>query len=178
MHSARDDDLGVVYDNKRDPVGRGHSLALNICGEGMAHLNPEPFNNNDPWGWGRGWRNDREFVGRVSYGVRWMLWGPETHRRFPPKFRNTVMILMAGANRPDSVLYWLPHEVRLVHEHEFWTFSFQLSFSFCQPAHLAVQTCPSMPCHHYLCTTDGVLPLVMKVGWSKHHAKERRLPFF
>jgi hypothetical protein len=113
VHSARDDDLGVVYDNAHGALGRGQrSVALTICGNGYAHLNSEPFNGNDPWGWGRGWRQNREFVGRVSYGVRWMLWGPETHRRFPPNFRNAVMILLAGANRPDSLLYWLPHEVR------------------------------------------------------------------
>jgi hypothetical protein len=47
----------------------------------MAHLNPEPFLGQSPWGggWGNGWRNNREFVGRLSYGVKWLLWTPEMY---------------------------------------------------------------------------------------------------
>jgi len=112
VHSARDDDQGLVYDD-----GRGMSRTceengrLEICSDGMAHLNGEPFNNNDMWGWGRGWRPHREFVGRMSYGVRWVLWRPETHKQFPPKFREVVVLILAGANHPESPLYWLPHEM-------------------------------------------------------------------
>jgi len=103
VHSARHDDLGIVYDNTRRMGGEGNDRLV-VEHNGMAHLNPHPFRPHAPWGWGRGWRHNREFVGRVSYGVRWTLWGPETHRVFPARFREAIFIMMAGANRAESPL--------------------------------------------------------------------------
>lgn len=110
VHSAEDSDTGIVYDNSRFGMVCDRNARLDICPNGMAHLNPEPFNNMAPWGF-NGWRQNREFVGRVSFGVRWILWNPSSHKKFLPKFRAVVTTLMAGANRSSSVLYWLPPEM-------------------------------------------------------------------
>jgi hypothetical protein len=41
---------------------------------GMAHLCNEAFAAWHPWG---SWRRRREFVGRLGYGTRYLLWNPE-----------------------------------------------------------------------------------------------------
>lgn len=48
IHSARPDDEGIVYDNSR-LAGQAENGRLVIRPNGMAHLNPEPFNDNDPY---------------------------------------------------------------------------------------------------------------------------------
>jgi hypothetical protein len=77
---------------------------------GQASLSDAPFGGNAPWGASR-WRRQREFVGRVSYGVRWMLWTPELHRRFPLGFRAAAEAMLMGAKRPESKLFLLRDEV-------------------------------------------------------------------
>ena len=47
----------------------------------MAHLSNRPFGDSGLWG--SPWRHNREFVGRVAYGVRWKMWSPEVHMQFP-----------------------------------------------------------------------------------------------
>eukprot|EP00038_Savillea_parva_P008039 m.174264 g.174264 ORF g.174264 m.174264 type:complete len:373 (-) comp13805_c0_seq1:371-1489(-) len=112
VHSARPDDNGIVYDNSRHGlVPPENNDRLVVMPSAMAHLNPTPFVPHAPWGFGRGWRRNREFVGKVSYGVRWTLWGPDTHHQFPSPFKEAIFTIMLTANRPESALYMLPPEM-------------------------------------------------------------------
>ena len=51
---------------------------------GAAHLAKTPFSNRGPWG--SAWRDNRTFVGSLSYGVRYLLWQPDatTHAHNVP----------------------------------------------------------------------------------------------
>ena len=86
---------------------RKPALSISI---GQAALSDSPFGGYAPWGAGP-WRRQREFVGRVSYGVRWMLWTPELHSRFPLGFRAAAEAMLMGAKRQESPLYCLRDEV-------------------------------------------------------------------
>merc|ERR1719201_2764888 len=69
---------------------------------GMADLTSQPFSNRSPWGghWGgSGWRQNREFVGRLTYGIKFMLWNPPTHRMFTPEFKRLVVVMLLVDNR-------------------------------------------------------------------------------
>lgn len=73
---------------------------------GYAHLSNRPFGTRGFWG--RPWRSNREFVGRMQYGVRWKMWQPsDVHRSFPIGFQKTVMTMIMGSRRPESLLYLL-----------------------------------------------------------------------
>eukprot|EP00746_Dinoflagellata_sp_MGD_P069788 gnl/MRDRNA2_/MRDRNA2_28559_c0_seq1.p1 gnl/MRDRNA2_/MRDRNA2_28559_c0~~gnl/MRDRNA2_/MRDRNA2_28559_c0_seq1.p1 ORF type:complete len:300 (+),score=59.73 gnl/MRDRNA2_/MRDRNA2_28559_c0_seq1:46-900(+) len=81
----------------------------------MAHMDHRPFGNQNPWN-GRGaFRANRTFVGRLKMGVKYALWNPETHLRFPKPFQRIVLLLMLCARRPecwlsnvsDEVLFWI-----------------------------------------------------------------------
>lgn len=73
---------------------------------GYAHLSNRPFGTRGFWG--RPWRSNREFVGRMQYGVRWKMWQPnEVHRSFPIGFQKTAMTMIMGSRRPESLLYLL-----------------------------------------------------------------------
>lgn len=83
----------------------------------MAHLNCVPFLSESPWGggWGRGqgWRNNREFVGKIDYGVRWLLWDPTVTKRFPKIFQQVVYNFIAAGYRAESLVSALPQEIVL-----------------------------------------------------------------
>uniref|UniRef100_A0A061R2E7 Uncharacterized protein n=1 Tax=Tetraselmis sp. GSL018 TaxID=582737 RepID=A0A061R2E7_9CHLO len=126
VHSALENDEAIVYDNIRRggfsywqlyadddedyddaPVSPGEVFSISV---GQAHLSPIPFKGRAPWGSGP-WRRHREFVGRISYGVRWLLWTPKLHHRFPTRFRKAAEVLLMGAKRPESNLSNLRDEV-------------------------------------------------------------------
>ena len=44
----------------------------------MSHLGIIPFSNVSQYGWGA-WRSNREFVGKINYGTRQILWTKEIH---------------------------------------------------------------------------------------------------
>jgi len=48
--------------------------------------------------WGFAWRRNRQFVGRVCYGVKYLLWQPaqNIHEQFPESFRNAVDVMLMG----------------------------------------------------------------------------------
>ena len=94
VHSALPGDDAIVYDNQRHH--ESHSDQFLTITPGMAHLSNEPFSNKMPDGFwpGRPWRPHREFVGRVSYGVRWLLWNPDVHRRLPPSVTSSVWAML------------------------------------------------------------------------------------
>lgn len=49
---------------------------------GLAHLSNKAFGKRGFWG--RPWRTNREFVGRVNYGVRWKMRRPLAQKAWPP----------------------------------------------------------------------------------------------
>jgi hypothetical protein len=111
---------GIVYDNssqRSSTPGAEHGTIL--IHSGMAHLNPTPFLSESPWGengWGRsspGWRNGREFVGKVNYGVRWLLWDPVVNGRFPKVFQHVAYNFITSGYRSSTVVAALPQELVL-----------------------------------------------------------------
>eukprot|EP00667_Euglena_gracilis_P004950 EG_transcript_4983 len=111
VHSALPGDRGLVYDNQRSKVT--HSDAYLQILPGLAHVSFKPFGRDGPWRQGRAWRAHRQFVGRVSYGVRWKLWTPETHLWFPVGFRRLTHCLVWAAAQPGCTLQPLPLDVLL-----------------------------------------------------------------
>lgn len=96
-----------VYDN----ASVTHSDRICRVLPGQAHLSCHPFGRRGFWG--HAWRYHREFVGQVSYGVRWKLWSPHghVHTAFPVGFRRAARTLLLGSRRPESWLYLLQDEV-------------------------------------------------------------------
>ena len=88
IHSRADHDLSIVYDNKRKNISGGDEY-LEIW-PGMAHTSNQPFSSNGGWGW----RSNRQFVGRISYGVRHCCYGAPTHKYFPLSFRKKAIWFM------------------------------------------------------------------------------------
>ena len=74
VHSAEPGDDAIVYDNQRTRKFTYRDRFLELL-PGKAHLSNRPFGDHGMWG--SPWRSNREFVGRVSYGVRWKMWSPE-----------------------------------------------------------------------------------------------------
>eukprot|EP00040_Diaphanoeca_grandis_P005257 m.32052 g.32052 ORF g.32052 m.32052 type:complete len:405 (-) comp16571_c0_seq1:258-1472(-) len=110
VHSGLESDRGVVYDDSNRSRRVIDNGSLCVQQGAYAHLNCEPFNMTAPWG-GHGIRRNREFVGRISFGVRWILWTPEQHNRFPEQYKSIVMTLILCWNRLDTELSWLPQEM-------------------------------------------------------------------
>jgi len=109
VHSKLSGDDAIVYDNQRSHVTHEDKVFRML--PGLAHLSNRPFGRHGMWGFP--WRERREFVGQISYGVGYTLWNPsaELHKRFPLNFRNAVMALLLCARRQESPLYWLQDEV-------------------------------------------------------------------
>lgn len=109
VHSALPGDEGIVYDN-----GKGHvtyqDRVLKLL-PGCAHLSNRPFGTRGFWG--QPWRTNREFVGRIEYGVRWKMWSPEVHHAFPVGFQQAVMTMIMASRRPESHMYRLQDEIVL-----------------------------------------------------------------
>mmetsp|Transcript_32194 Transcript_32194/g.63771 ORF Transcript_32194/g.63771 Transcript_32194/m.63771 type:complete len:298 (+) Transcript_32194:212-1105(+) len=84
IHSRTPGDASIVYDNHRRhaPNADDHLRVL----PGMAHLGIVPFSDQSQFGWGA-WRRNREFVGKVGYGTRMILWRRNVHCQFPWHWR-------------------------------------------------------------------------------------------
>ena len=67
VHSGLPGDEGLVYDNGKGQVTY-QDRVLKVL-PGVAHLSNRPFGSRGFWG--RPWRTNREFVGKLQYGVRW-----------------------------------------------------------------------------------------------------------
>mmetsp|Transcript_16642 Transcript_16642/g.51829 ORF Transcript_16642/g.51829 Transcript_16642/m.51829 type:complete len:295 (+) Transcript_16642:237-1121(+) len=110
VHSAEQGDDGVVYDNERDAICHEDDYIRVL--PGLAHLSPEPFSGEGPW-WGSPWRRRRAFVGKISYGARFVLWRPPMHGAFNPQFRRGcaaaffALTMGWGGLPTDCVLYIL-----------------------------------------------------------------------
>lgn len=99
----------IVYNNRRLDVTHDDPF-LRVL-PGMAHTGQVPFSRHGFWG--HAWRPHREFVGQISYGVKWLLWNPQVHRRFPAGFRAVVRLLLLIRGRPGTWLSFLPDEALL-----------------------------------------------------------------
>jgi len=129
VHSALRSDTGIVYDNQRHATtptttmggggGGGGPLARQYhhrapsspyvaVHPGCAHLSPRPFSGYHPWG---AWRSRRQFVGKVHFQVRRLLWRPAAHASFPAPFRAMVRLLLSGRRSAESPLSSLPEDV-------------------------------------------------------------------
>lgn len=113
VHSAAHDDDGIVYDNRERGRERVGGSRMKIY-SGKAHLSHVPFLDQNPWGYysnSGGWRQDREFVGRLKYGVRYMRWTKKTDHLFPLQFRSAAALMEQLCRDPKSRLKVLPREV-------------------------------------------------------------------
>jgi hypothetical protein len=108
VHSGLQNDKGIVYDNKRGSQGSDEVLGISTA---IAHTSSEPFSPHGYWGGGWAWRDRRQFVGKISYGVKFLLWQPSDsiNSRFPPAFQTGVEVMLQ--NVKDFRLSRLPEHV-------------------------------------------------------------------
>jgi hypothetical protein len=100
VHSKRHSDDAIVYDNQKGNITHDNEY-LQVL-PGLAHLSVMPFSPQG-FGWGA-WRQRREFVGRISYGVRYLLWNPETHYHFNTGFQAVVIQMLLCQRREESII--------------------------------------------------------------------------
>eukprot|EP00470_Lotharella_oceanica_P003118 CAMPEP_0170176148 /NCGR_PEP_ID=MMETSP0040_2-20121228/9092_1 /TAXON_ID=641309 /ORGANISM="Lotharella oceanica, Strain CCMP622" /LENGTH=386 /DNA_ID=CAMNT_0010418377 /DNA_START=1 /DNA_END=1161 /DNA_ORIENTATION=+ len=107
VHSLAPGDQAIVYNNQfaAVTVEDRHFKVL----PGFAHVSNRPFSENCAWGYA--WRDGREFVGRLQYGLKWKLWKPEHHKHFPAPFKNMVMTLFLCHRRKSALLSKIPQTV-------------------------------------------------------------------
>ncbi len=89
IHSRRPGDTALVYDNARGYENQDEVVRIHT---GLAHLSNIPFNSSHVFG--TAWRIRREFVGRITYGIKKLLWAPITHHYFPTSFRLGVRTML------------------------------------------------------------------------------------
>jgi len=110
IHSTLDGDEAIVYDNRQQDKTHDDNFITVL--PGRAHVSSEPFGSVPLWGYGSAWRDNREFVGKISYGVVYRLWNPNEHKNFAGnKFQNVVRTMFACQRRRDSPLSRLPDDV-------------------------------------------------------------------
>ena len=117
IHSTLHSDKAIVYDNT--PYSNGRQLLNNRTRyednhmrvyTGRAHVSPVAFSDETIWGWGSAWRDRREFVGQIDYGVIYQLWQPTIQPKFPVTFQDGARILFLCQRRWESPFAMLPDE--------------------------------------------------------------------
>lgn len=108
VHSTRDGDQAIVYDNKQKDLTYDDEFISMYAGR--SHVSDRPFGTIPIWGWGNAWRDNREFVGKVNYGVVYRLWNPNLHFHFGSKFQTVVTTLLACQRRDESPFSRLPDD--------------------------------------------------------------------
>lgn len=108
IHSTLPGDEALVYDNKQK--SKTHDDGFITILPGRAHVSTDAFGTSPIWGWGNAWRDNREFVGRISYGAVYRLWNPKEHFAFGSKFQRLVTTLFACQRRFESPLSRLPDD--------------------------------------------------------------------
>ena len=78
-------DEAIVYDHPKGSFTNDVDF-LRIH-PGSAHVSNTAFGKRTIWDWGSPWRDHREFVARLLYGVVCKLWNPLVHRDFGWKFQ-------------------------------------------------------------------------------------------
>jgi len=107
IHSTLDSDEAIVYDNKHKE--KTHDDTFLTVLPGRSHVSSTPFRST--WGYHGAWRDNREFVGKISYGVVYKLWNPIEYNNFGGKFRTTVRTMFACQRRMESPVSRLPDDV-------------------------------------------------------------------
>ena len=95
-------DQSIVYDNQRKAKTYDDDFLTVLPGRG--HISAEVF-GTQPMIWqgnGYAWRDNREFVGRISFGVVYKLWNPSENFNFGFKFQNLARILFMCQRRRES----------------------------------------------------------------------------
>jgi hypothetical protein len=122
IHSTLEGDEAIVYDNSIPQTMRARQPQAGLVRRprfeddfvsiysGKAHLSPTPFGQMPIWGWGNAWRDHREFVGQLQYGIVYKLWNPELHHRFGGNYQDSVQSLLACQRRFESPVSMLPDE--------------------------------------------------------------------
>lgn len=108
IHSSLPSDTAIVYDRKqKSKTYQDDFLAVY---PGRAHVSTRVFGTNPIWGYGAAWRNNREFVGRLSYGVVYKLWNPNSHYDFGGAFQSLAIVLFACQRHWSSPFSALPDD--------------------------------------------------------------------
>ena len=108
VHSTLPGDEAIVYDNQKDScTHRDNFITIH---PGYAHVCNKAFGQSTLWGYGSPWRDRREFVGRIKYGVVYKLWHPEFFHDFGDNFQGLVRCLFMCQRRGESPLAALPDE--------------------------------------------------------------------
>jgi|AntAceMinimDraft_1070359.scaffolds.fasta_scaffold38277_1 hypothetical protein len=112
VHSKLGGDQAIVYDNTMHGSQGKKDDGKLVIWPGTAHLSNKPFGRRAPWG-GDALRPRRQFVGRVGYAVRWLLWNPEPeiHAKFPMGFRRAVEATLLCAKREECYLSYCGDEI-------------------------------------------------------------------
>jgi len=105
IHSTEESDQALVYDNQQN-LKTYDDKFLTVL-PGRSHVSPELFGTRPIWGWGNAWRDNREFVGRISYGVVFKLWNPSEHLSFGGNFRGVTRVLFMAQRRWESTFSML-----------------------------------------------------------------------
>mmetsp|Transcript_28258 Transcript_28258/g.40980 ORF Transcript_28258/g.40980 Transcript_28258/m.40980 type:complete len:436 (+) Transcript_28258:943-2250(+) len=108
IHSTLPGDEAIVYDNKQKEKTYDDGFITIL--PGRAHVSERPFGTVPIWGWGNPWRDNREFVGRISYGAVYKLWNPKKHLAFGDNFRCLAKTLFLCQRRWESPLCHLPDD--------------------------------------------------------------------
>ena len=112
VHSALQNDRGIVYDNRRGEQGSDDILNITT---GIAHTSSTPFSPVGYWGGGWAWRDRRQFVGQIKYGVKFLLWQPSEsiHCQFPAPFKRAVDVMLVNisgyyfSDLPEHVVWYI-----------------------------------------------------------------------
>jgi len=116
IHSSLPGDRAIVYDNTDPNLRMGDRVPPRFEDDcisihtGKAHLSPRPFHQSPIWGWGDAWRDRREFVGQLNYGVLYKLWQPEKHTLFGNNFHRATESILLAQRRYESPVSLLPDE--------------------------------------------------------------------
>ena len=108
IHSSLRSDTAIVYDRK----GKSKTYDDNFISvyPGRAHVSTKVFGREPIWGSGAAWRNNREFVGRLSYGVVYKLWNPNMHYAFGGAFQRLAITLFSCQRNWESPFSALPDD--------------------------------------------------------------------
>ncbi len=108
IHSTHESDQAIVYDNQQKL--KTHDDQFLTVLPGRSHVSPKIFGNRPIWGWGNAWRDNREFVGKINYGVVYKLWNPSENLSFGGNFRSMAHVLFMCQRRWESPVSMLCDE--------------------------------------------------------------------
>mmetsp|Transcript_7136 Transcript_7136/g.13928 ORF Transcript_7136/g.13928 Transcript_7136/m.13928 type:complete len:359 (+) Transcript_7136:3-1079(+) len=99
VHSSEQGDRAIVYNNQRS--AETHKDDFITIFPGLAHTSSIPFHPIGFWG-STSWRRHREFVGRMSFGAKFLLWNHSNHCHFPIEFQKAVEAALSLSDRKKS----------------------------------------------------------------------------